>query len=159
VECNPLRKRNPEDWVKRGYPSRPGKKGKGFRNRTGWDRQRRAVFACAGCGGLVDWLSAMRAVTAREIPKGTACTACGPRRNFRPKHYFTMQASRLEGVEAGTRTLVATPTTKSEVFMTELGGQEAINALQCAMSAMREWIVRGEPSWVAPGEKRCHKCM
>jgi len=160
VECNPIRKRSPEDWVDRGYASRPGKKiGKGVRDRKGWDRQRKAVFACAGCGGLVDWLSAMRAATAQAIPKGTACTACGPRRNFRPKHYFTMQATRLEGVEAGTHTLVATPTNKSEVLMTELGGREAINALQYAISAMREWIVRGAPSWVAPGEKRCRKCM
>ena len=144
----------------RGYANRPGKQvGEGKRDRKGWDRQRKAVFTCTGCGGLVDWLSAMRAATAEAIPPGTACTACGPKRNFRPKHYFTMQAKRLEGIESGMLTLVETPTCKSEKHMTELGGQMAVDVLQRALSAMREWIARGAPSWVAPGEKKCRTCM
>ena len=117
-------------------------------SRIGLQKANGRVFACEACGTLVSWMNAFKRVSARGetgIEPGDACTsqACcmvGGRR-YREQPHVAHQMERLEGLVAGSHTLVLRPQDTVDMRIRIAGGRRARKIASRACQALRRTLI------------------
>ena len=109
------------------------------------------MFACEACGSMVDWMNAFKRAAARErhhIEPGDACTskACCSRgdRRYREAPHIASQLERLEGLAAGTHTLVHRPPDTLDMRVHIAGGKSTSRMVKRACKRLRELTAEHE---------------